>query len=181
MGFFNDLKETVTDTGKGISNKAKQVSDNAKLNNQIKANEKSIESLTMQIGTRFLEKLGEGEPETDYSDLVDEIRRLKEENAGLNKTIEANNAPEGAKLCSNCGKYNAPDAKFCVSCGAEIKIPEPVAEPYSAPDKFCPACGSGNSAQARFCISCGKPFDAPAQAQPEAEPEDKPAEETKQD
>ena len=161
MGFFNDLKETITDTGKDLSSKAKTTSDNAKLKNQIRTNEKSIESLVLQIGNRYLEKCTD-EVDPEYADLITEIRRLQAENAELNQTIAANSAPAGSKQCSNCGQYNAPEAKFCVSCGTELKIPEPVAEEAPAADKYCTSCGGANSATAAFCVHCGKPFDAPA-------------------
>ena len=161
MGFFNDLKGTVADTGKSISNKAKQTTDTAKLKNQVKNNEKSIDNLIFQIGSRFLERCTE-EIDPDYADLITEIRRLQDENAALSSAIEANTAPAGSKQCANCGKYNAPEAKFCISCGAELKAPEPVAEAAPAPSKFCSYCGCANSPEAAFCIGCGKPFEAAA-------------------
>lgn len=168
MGFFNDLKDTVKDTGKDLSNKAKVTSDNAKLKSQIRTNERSISDLTMQIGTRYLNTRCSGELDPEFSDLVTEIRRLQDENASLNSSIASNSAPAGSKQCTNCGQFNAPEAKFCVSCGAEIKTPEPVKEEAPAADKYCPACGGANTASAAFCVHCGKPFEA----QPEAAAEE---------
>ena len=162
MGFFNDLKDTITDTGKDLSSKAKQSSDNAKLKNQVKTNEKSIENLVLQIGYRYLEKASD-EIDPEYADLVTEIRRLQDENAALKNSIAANSAPAGSRQCTNCGQYNAPEAKFCVSCGTELKLPDPVVEDAPAPEKFCSSCGGANTSSAAFCVHCGKPFDAPAE------------------
>ena len=176
MGFFNDLKGTVRDAGKDVSSKARQSTDNARLRNQMKNNDKAIEDLALKIGYRYLEKCGET-IDPDYADLVTEVRRLQEENVSLKATLDANTAPAGSKQCPNCGQYNAPEAKFCVNCGTELKAPEPAPEPAApAPEKFCSACGSANSADAAFCVSCGKPFnsadtaaDAPASDAPAAD------------
>lgn len=157
MGFFNDLKGTITDTGKDLSNKARQTSDNAKLKSQIKTNEKTIEDLVLQVGYRYLERVST-EVDPEYADLIGEIRRLQDENAALKNTIAANSAPAGSRQCTNCGQYNAPEAKFCVSCGSELKLPDPVQEPVAAPEKFCTSCGGANEPDAAFCVHCGRPF-----------------------
>lgn len=157
MGFFNDLKDTLVDTGKDISGKAKTSADNAKLKSQIKDNEKAIENLVVQVGYRYLERCPE-EIDPEYADLIGEIRRLQNENLSLQNSLAANSAPAGSRQCANCGQYNAPEAKFCVGCGAELKMPEPVQEEAPAPSKFCTACGGANAPEAAFCVNCGKPF-----------------------
>ncbi len=44
--------------------------------------------------------------------------------------------------CSTCNANNAPDAKFCVDCGAEL-------------GQGCPTCARQNPPTARFCAGCG--------------------------
>jgi len=44
--------------------------------------------------------------------------------------------------CSQCGRDNPGDAKFCVGCGRGLA-------------GRCPTCGTGNPADARFCKQCG--------------------------
>ncbi|MBS0522612.1 MAG: AAA family ATPase [Proteobacteria bacterium] len=44
--------------------------------------------------------------------------------------------------CSNCTANNAPDAKFCVDCGAAL-------------ERRCPSCNHLNPPAARFCAECG--------------------------
>lgn len=157
MGFFNDLKNTVTDAGKDISDRTKTAADNAKIKSQIKDNEKAIEGLVLKVGYRYLEKCTD-EVDPEYADLILEIRRIQGETNGLKNALAANSAPAGSRQCTNCGQYNAPEAKFCVACGAELKMPEPAKEEAPAPEKFCPACGGANSADAAFCVNCGKPL-----------------------
>ena len=119
MGFLNNLKETVTDAGQTVANKGRQVSDNAKLNNKIRDNNKSIDALKIQIADVYLSKL-EGEPEADYAEMVQQINTLNAENAELQKELNANKGIEENCKCPKCGKENVAGAKFCVSCGAEI-------------------------------------------------------------
>jgi len=58
--------------------------------------------------------------------------------------------PEGKSstlACPNCGKENAPEAKFCLTCGAELgAIPG---------TRFCEQCGAKASPDAKYCPSCG--------------------------
>lgn len=157
MGFFNDLKDTVKDAGKDISDKARTSADNAKIKSQIKDKEKEIENLVLQVGYRYLEKCTD-DVDPEFSDLISQIRGLQAEIGALKNSLEANSAPAGSRQCTNCGQYNAPEAKFCVACGAELKLPEPETEEAPAPEKFCPACGGANSADSAFCVNCGKPL-----------------------
>ncbi|MDX1415144.1 MAG: adenylate/guanylate cyclase domain-containing protein [Candidatus Promineifilaceae bacterium] len=44
--------------------------------------------------------------------------------------------------CTNCGKQNPDDAKFCQNCGRPLAI-------------ICPRCQTRNTADANFCKNCG--------------------------
>ncbi|MFI4998966.1 MAG: ATP-binding protein [Reyranellales bacterium] len=44
--------------------------------------------------------------------------------------------------CSSCDTNNAPDARFCVDCGAAL-------------GRVCPSCSHTNAQAARFCAQCG--------------------------
>src|SRR5262245_21048257 len=44
--------------------------------------------------------------------------------------------------CVGCETSNAPDARFCISCGAALARP-------------CPSCNNANMVTARFCAQCG--------------------------
>jgi class 3 adenylate cyclase/tetratricopeptide (TPR) repeat protein len=63
--------------------------------------------------------------------------------------------------CNTCGTTNPAEAKFCMSCGAQL-------------ERRCPSCGTPAPPQAKFCMSCGSALDpaaAPAaQAPPPAPP-----------
>ena len=46
-------------------------------------------------------------------------------------------------ICTKCQKNNAPNAKFCLSCGNDLQL------------MLCSQCGNENEKNAKFCLSCG--------------------------
>ncbi|WP_135303221.1 zinc ribbon domain-containing protein [Haloarcula amylovorans] len=55
--------------------------------------------------------------------------------------------------CPDCGTDLAPDANFCLECGADVQDldsgePEPLTE--------CPECGADVEEDANFCMNCGE-------------------------
>lgn len=65
--------------------------------------------------------------------------------------------------CPHCGKYDAPDAKFCDQCGGKLTPTEPYRQ-FKTEDITCPYCGKGDSGDARFCDQCGRKLPASAYA-----------------
>lgn len=67
--------------------------------------------------------------------------------------------------CSNCGKENNVESKFCINCGQSLTQPPPLTlssshnNPASSGSsvplvKICPQCGWENDPHRRYCISC---------------------------
>lgn len=48
--------------------------------------------------------------------------------------------------CSVCRHDNAPEAKFCASCGTALAAEDTV---------NCPNCGQANPSDGRYCNNCG--------------------------
>ncbi|MDR0856537.1 MAG: SPFH domain-containing protein [Clostridiales bacterium] len=79
--------------------------------------------------------------------------------AGAQAEAKANAAapkPETAK-CPKCGHLNEKNAKFCLDCGASLKVACPKCG-ASVKDgaKFCPECGEKLITELK-CPACGKP------------------------
>src|SRR5581483_11191309 len=53
--------------------------------------------------------------------------------------------------CARCQTVNPPGAKFCLECGAALRV-------------RCEACGAALSPAARFCMECARPVRGPAAA-----------------
>lgn len=65
-----------------------------------------------------------------------------------------------AKFCESCGAQLKDGAKFCESCGAKVDI---------KPEKrFCTSCEKEILPDARFCTSCGAGTDGKTAPPPKA-------------
>ena len=150
MAFFDRMKDSLTTAGQEVSQKAKNATENVRLGNLIKNNDKMVDKLLYQVGLKYYEAHGQEEG-TEYQELFAEINRLKSENAGYQQELDNLAA---TNKCPQCGFGNNAGAKFCISCGAPLNQ-IPVAPAQSAPGKCCDKCGALNDAEALFCTECG--------------------------
>jgi len=63
-------------------------------------------------------------------------------------------------ICTNCGKQNRPETRFCTHCGANLKTDQPKIEyepPKQMQKNFCTKCGAALRPNAKFCPNCGQP------------------------
>lgn len=116
MAFFTKLGETISATGKDVSQKAKELTELARMNLDVKAKEDFIEKQYMEIGKQYFELHKEDEePLFEEIKLISEslmeIERLKSEMAEL----------KGKKKCPACGAVVEQDAIFCNQCGAKCE------------------------------------------------------------
>ncbi|MBI5366377.1 MAG: zinc ribbon domain-containing protein [Planctomycetes bacterium] len=59
--------------------------------------------------------------------------------------------PDGAPVCTQCGRPGAPGQKFCPECGGKLAAPPP-ARPAA-----CTGCGTRFVGDEKFCPECGAP------------------------
>ncbi|MCI9176427.1 MAG: zinc ribbon domain-containing protein [Lachnospiraceae bacterium] len=116
MTFFTKLGETISATGKDVSQKAKDLTELARLNLDIKAKEDFIEKQYVEIGKQYfaLHKEDQEPPFEEInliSETLKEIERLKSEIADL----------KGKKKCPACGAVVEQDAVFCNQCGTKCE------------------------------------------------------------
>ena len=71
-----------------------------------------------------------------YSDLKPEVRDFV-------NTVTKTETGEDKIMCTNCGNWNEPNAKFCKGCGKPLTKSE------------CPNCGAKIDADSKFCTKCG--------------------------
>lgn len=79
-------------------------------------------------------------------------------------------AKPAMKTCPKCGAEVSEQQAFCISCGANLKEPEPVKPEPAQPEpvikeevKRCPSCGVEVSANQKFCIKCGASLEKPVE------------------
>lgn len=71
------------------------------------------------------------------------------------------------RICQACSTSNAPDANFCVGCGAPLLLNNTSSWAGAKPGTLrCGACGHEGSAASRFCVKCGGPMKADSPAYP---------------
>ena len=76
--------------------------------------------------------------------------------------VTAGRAATPAVLCAQCGAPNAPQQRFCSSCGSPlgtgaVAVPRKPGPAAAGPESWitCPTCQRPNRALDRFCTSCG--------------------------
>lgn len=151
MGFFDNVKSSLTETSQDLTKKAKDTTEIYRLNNANKAKEKAIEKVIYQIGLRYFANYRE-ECREKCPELVGQIEQLQMEIAANKQMVEQLSIVE---VCPNCGKKLDTNAKFCVYCGTAINRSEAPAPKMSG--KICASCGTPLEEDAAFCTNCGTP------------------------
>ncbi len=176
MAFFNK-----------IGNKAKEIADITKVNQKIGEERKRIVELKTSLAELVINKFNCGaidDPDIKsecsrikecYSNIDEynaEINRIKAETEAANRALSeeratnrnasvANTPTESTLKCSQCGTPIVVGQKFCVNCGASVKLPVPESQTEIESEKprpaaeFCANCGTRLSEGQRFCSSCG--------------------------
>ena len=102
MEFFDKLSESLVSAGKDVSQKAKDVSEIAKLKLDIKSKEDYVQKQYEELGRSYYEKQF-----FLIKEAVEEIERMKAEVLRIQGSAECPKCgakmPEGAVYCSNCG------------------------------------------------------------------------------
>ena len=155
MDFLDRMMGSFSTAGQDVAKKARNATENVKLNNQIKINERMIRKLIYQVGLLCYQNCGKESEE--YIDLFLEINRLKEENRQIENEIIAMTAE---KVCPQCGFRNEMGVRFCVNCGMNLQNINPPSEADMAAGKRCRRCGTDNDQEALFCVECGTKFPA---------------------
>lgn len=116
MEFFSKLGESLSEAGKDVSKKAKDMTGIAKLSMDIKAKEDYVNKQYMVIGEQYYE-LHQEDEEPLFAEIAlikeakEEIHRMEQELVGL----------KGMKKCKSCGNAISQEARFCPSCGAKYE------------------------------------------------------------
>ena len=128
MAFFDDLSKKITDASTKTIQKGKDLTDVARLNSQISAEENRINTLYGMIGKQYME-LHRKDAEDAFAGLVASVAEAEQNIAACRaKITELRAVPH----CPNCGAELVKGAAFCGICGTPIPVapaPAPVAVP----------------------------------------------------
>lgn len=144
-----------------VSNKAKELADNAKINVRIAEEKRNISELKEMLGELTWNKYCAGAViDSDIIETCEKIRdaytTIDNYNAELDKIREKaaekdsqnTTSSSSAANCTSCGANILVGQKFCSSCGTRI----PEEEPHI---HKCLSCGTELSENQAFCPMCG--------------------------
>lgn len=116
MSAWDNLKGSLFAAGRDVSQKAKEVSEVAKLKMDIHTKEDFVEKQFAALGRAYYEANKENVSEADAAqfnvikEALDEIARLSELILDI----------QGVVQCPNCGRKVQSNASFCSDCGARL-------------------------------------------------------------
>ncbi|MDR0947959.1 MAG: hypothetical protein LBM69_00405 [Lachnospiraceae bacterium] len=123
MDIINKAGETITNKGKYVARKAKELAEIASLHTQINIQENSVNRIFQELGKMYYEQNRAG-VNADIVEKCDEIDAAVTEIERLKKTVMT---LKGIRKCTSCGAQTTDhDAVYCAICGE--KLPEKEAE-----------------------------------------------------
>lgn len=150
MGFMDGMISQITQAGQSTVQKAKDISDVAKLNNAISETESRIVGLYERIGYNIYCAY-KNNPLPEVSEQIQQVTDLHQQIENCKAQIKAINA---ANLCPSCGAKIKSGAAYCSECGCKLSVQE--ASSASGQVTYCSVCGSPLEADVNFCLECGK-------------------------
>lgn len=151
MAFWDSLSQKASETTAKAMQKAKEMSDIAKLNSMISEEESKINNSYCQIGKLYV-TMHSHDCEEEFASLVTIIGEAEEKIQSYRQQIQD---IKGVVRCAQCGAEVQFGVSFCSSCGAPI----PKVEPINIDDLVqCKSCGAMMKKEMRFCTMCGNPM-----------------------
>lgn len=137
MSFMDKLSANVTNAGKIVSQKVKNMSDASSLTSAQNTEKRNVQDTLMEIGKLYFEK-HKNDPNAEFSQQVASILTSEKRIAELQAEIEAVRAREPelvpvpetpkvqpqktptAMVCMQCGRSYAAGAANCQNCGQQL-------------------------------------------------------------
>lgn len=149
MDFFTDLGNKITNTGKTVADKAKDLTELTRLNAKVVSEENKLSKAYCEIGKLYYAK-SQGELGEGYEEQAAAAAAALSEIAALKDRIKA---LKGVRVCVQCGKELGKHDLYCCSCGAKNELEEPEAKTI---DQICPVCKSVVPMDVLYCPTCGE-------------------------
>lgn len=142
MSIINKLSSGMTEAGNTISQKAKGITEQTKLNSEISKNRARRDEYIRKLGEACYQSHKTGEA-VELDGLFHELELI---DGVLEKMTESLCQLKGIIICENCGTEVAKGSAFCPACGTPVKQPTTIR---------CPRCGMELPGGTRFCVQCG--------------------------
>ena len=149
MDLVNVMRGKLSQAGQSTAQKAKDLSELAKLNAMVSGAEKQITELYGKIGYEVCRAYRD-EPLPEAADLMEQVKELHQSIENWRQQIKALSS---SAVCPQCGAKLSKGMAFCSQCGCKLPA---AAQPAAGQTKFCSSCGAPVAADAAFCPSCGQ-------------------------
>jgi hypothetical protein len=173
MAYFDDIGKKISKTSQDAVKKTKEMAATVKLNSQVLNEERTINTLYIQLGQLYYTKFGMNTDTTPCdSDMKNNAPVLSPEELNNEFTNICFQISEGferienikseiiriknTRLCPKCGNECAADILFCSACGFQLPIIAPQMTTQTVEVKLCPNCGNKFPEDAVFCTGCGR-------------------------
>lgn len=164
MAFWDNLSQKASETTAKAVQRAKEMSDIAKLNSMISEEEAKINNTYYQVGKLYV-TMHPHDHEDEFAGMISSLVEAEEKIKRYRQQIQD---IKGVVRCSQCGAEVQSGIAFCSSCGA----PMPKVQPVNTDDLMrCESCGAMVKKGVRFCTSCGKPMVQIAKPEATGEPD----------
>ena len=122
---FEEIGKKISQTGTAAGEKAKQVSEIAKLNIKLGTAEKEADELLLMLGKKAYEA-SKGNADSEFFGECEEIAAKLDSVKEIKAQIHA---LKGVVICGKCGAEVDLENEFCGKCGAKVEKPEIKPEP----------------------------------------------------
>lgn len=139
---FEEIGKKISQTGKAAGDKAKQVSEIAKLNIKLGTAEKEADELLLMLGKKAYEA-SKGNADSEFFGECEEIAAKLDSVKEIKAQIHA---LKGVVICGKCGAEVDLENEFCGKCGAKVEKPEPEVIDHED-DVDASACGDDEAAE----------------------------------
>ncbi len=121
MAFFTDMKRSLTETGKQVAQKTKELSDTVQLKTQLSREKEALNRQYAQIGKKVFEAANAADEEAYTA----EFALIRESLKTIDELQDKLSTLEGFIHCPECGAKIEKAAAFCSKCGAKIAETKP--------------------------------------------------------
>ncbi len=117
MEIFDKVSDTIVSVSKDAAQKAKDLSDLARIRMDIRAKEDYINKQYQEMGKAYYE-----EHKDDSEPVYEQIVLVKDAEEVLEELKQQLGQIKGVQRCPQCGKDMPLDADYCSKCGAKLNI-----------------------------------------------------------
>ena len=124
MELFDKLGDTIVSVSKDATQKAKDISDLARIRMEICSKQDYLNKLFLEIGKIYYD----AHKDDEEKEFKEQMLLIKDVQEVLEELNQQSGQIKGMVKCIACGKEMPMDADFCSKCGTKLVKPEPEKE-----------------------------------------------------